>query len=208
MRPEDRLRDAYRALQEPGSERCPSDDDLAALAVGELEPARRDALADHVTGCRPCSENAAILLETHAEAAPRLPAGPSRRVVWIAAALFALMVSGTVIVVRSARREEAFRAASPAVAAAVEPAEGARLSSPPVAFRWPPSAGAERYRLKVFTSAGDVLWEADAGTDHAIAVPEGVRARVEAGRSYFWTVEVQLPFEKQRLGPFSFTLPR
>jgi len=207
MTPEDRLRDAYRALQEPGSDRCPSDEELAALALGELDPARRDALADHVTGCRRCSENAAILLETHAEASPQLAGGRSRRVTWIAAALFALAIAGTVVVLRSARREEAFRAASPAAAAAVEPAEGATLTAPPSSLHWPAQRDAETYRVKLFTSSGDMLWDADARALDRIAVPENVRSRLSPG-SYFWSVEVRLSLDRQRLGPYSFTIAR
>ncbi|HEX2223053.1 MAG TPA: hypothetical protein VHN15_02480, partial [Thermoanaerobaculia bacterium] len=48
-------RRAYRRLQEAGSDACPPEEALAALAVGEVPEERRAALADHVVACRRCA---------------------------------------------------------------------------------------------------------------------------------------------------------
>jgi hypothetical protein len=200
------LRAAYRRLQSGRSESCPQGEALATLVTGEAQGEDRLRLADHVTGCRACSADYATLLEVHALASPRLRGRRSPRAAWIAAALFALAIAGTVLVVRSARRDEAFRAAAPPAAASVEPKDGATLTAAPDALQWPARKDAEGYHVKLFTSAGDPVWEADAGKTDRIAIPDAVRAGLAPRRSYFWTVDAQLPFEKQRLGPYSFTL--
>lgn len=201
------LRAAYRRLQAGRSESCPQGEALAALVTGEAQGEERLRLADHVTGCRACSADYATLLEVHGLASPELLGRAPRRAVWIAAALFALAIAGTVVVVRSARREEAFRGAA-AAAAAVEPADRAKLARAPSAFRWPVQRGAEGYRVKLFAPSGDALWESDAQNAERVDLPEAVRSRLEAGRSYFWTVEVRLPLERQKLGPYTFTIVR
>lgn len=67
MKPDDLAfwRDSYRALQSEHVEACPGDERLAALVVGEIEGEAREALADHVVGCRPCSEAYRDLLRIH-----------------------------------------------------------------------------------------------------------------------------------------------
>lgn len=199
---------AYRELQIPGSDQCPDADALAALAVGETPTGEREGLADHVVSCRRCSESYQILTRTHERASRQGSGARSLHLGWIAAAAIALVAAGGLIVFRSARREEALRGSSRETPVSVAPADGAALANPPAVFRWPPQPHAEGYRVKLFASNGDTLWEEDAGAAHRLEVPEAAKSGLRHGQSYFWTVEVQMPLEKQRLGPFSFTLRR
>lgn len=93
-------RRAWRRLQEAGSDACPPDEALAALALGEVSAEERTALADHVASCRRCSAVYRDLLDLHREAqrlagaapaaAPDATAAPPRRTAWAVAAAAAL----------------------------------------------------------------------------------------------------------------------
>ena len=193
------LRAAYHRLQAERSESCPQGEALAVLVTGEAEGEERLRLADHVTGCRACSEDYRTLLEVHAQASGLLRPRAPRRTIWIAAAVVALVAAGAVIAVRSGRREDAFRGTS-AAAASVEPADGATLLGAPSDFRWPTQRDAEGYRVKLFAPSGDALWEMDAQKAERVALPEAVRSRLEAGKRGHWTVEVRLPLGARARG--------
>jgi len=163
-------------------------------------------LADHVIACRHCSDAYRILARTHEET--RQAPGASR-LAWraAAAAAIALLAITGVLLLRSNRPVpgDAVRGVA-ATSSAVVPGDGAMLGEPPAELRWPARPAAEGYRVRLFDSAGSAVFEADAGTAQRLALPDAVRSRVRAGGSYFWTVEVRTPNERQRLGPFSFTL--
>src|SRR5262249_5752198 len=185
----------------------PSDDTLAAFVLGDLSGEDRSRCADHIPSCRACTADYRALAEVHAQTSAALRPRDGWRAAWVAAAVVALAVGGALIVVRSGRREEAFRETPPA-AASVEPADGATLAHAPSALHWPVQRDAEGYRVKLFGPSGDAIWEMDAQKADRIEVPEAVRSRLEPGRSYFWNVEVRLPLERQRLGPYTFTISR
>ncbi len=209
-----RLQKAYRELQTPGSAECPKTEDLAGMALGEIAGEPRSHIADHIVACRKCSEDYRILLDTHAEASSRLPGARSR--LWRRTALaagVALALAGTVLVVRTLRGplespEGAVRSAGPRVETSVAPQSGATLSTGPAEFAWPAQKDAEAYRLKLFTSSGDTLWESQPLRQPTAELPLDRRSLLKTGRSYFWVVEVEMPLGKERLGPFSFTLRR
>ncbi len=177
---------------------------MTELAVGDLSGPERERLADHVVACRRCSEQYQILARTHAQALGQ-QSRTRALLPWITAAGIAIAAAAGVLIVRSVRPEDALRGVR-GTPGAVVPGDGTRLGEPPAILRWPAQPGSEGFRVRLFTSAGDALWEANAGDLQQLAVPESVRSRLRAGQSYFWTVEVQMPLEKQRLGPFTFTL--
>ncbi len=200
------LRAAYRTLQSERSASCPSAETLAALVIGDLEGDARSRCGDHVASCRPCAEDYRDLLEVHALASKRLSARPALRTLAIAAAAVLLAAAGALILQRSERPVDALRGKPPA--AAVEPADGRTLAEPPSTLRWPAQPEAEGCRVRLFASSGDTLWDADARNLDRIELPQAVRTRIQAGGSYYWTVEVRLPLGRQRLGPYSFTIGR
>ena len=180
---------------------------LAALALGELGEADRERLGDHIVGCRRCSESWRILSRTHAQASRATGAARAWRP-WAAAAAIALVALAAVWTVRTSGRREAFRGAASVPAGDVIPADGTTIGDPPAVLRWPMQREAQTHRVRLFTSAGDPLWEADAGKSREITVPESVRARLRPEQAYFWTVDVGTPAGTERLGPFAFTLHR
>lgn len=204
MTDEDRLREAYRALQTPGTNACPADEDLAALALGELEPGRRDALADHVVACRRCAENAAILLETHREASDRKAKDSTRRR-WIplAAAAAAIAVIGLLIGRARGPAPSVERGRAERIAGLV-PADGAELPEAPARFAWPPSERAEAYRLRIYRDSGDAVWTSAPTVVPSVELPGEARTRLAGGGAYYWVIEVEGSADVSRLGPFSF----
>jgi hypothetical protein len=191
----------YRELQTPGTDQCPSLEELASLALRETPAGQRESLADHIVACRRCSESYQILARTHQEIAGARPA----RSPWIAAAALALLAAGGVVLWRSARREDVYRG-SARQSPVVVPADGASSIAAPNVLRWAVQPQAESYRVKLFAADGQALWQSDVVAVNQARVPEDVRSRLGAGKSYFWSVEVRMPLETQRLGPFSFTV--
>jgi len=202
------LRRAYRSLLTERSDACPDGDAMVELVAGDLPGEERERLADHIVACRSCASDYRRLREVHALASARIRPAHSRRPIWIAVAACTLAVAGTLIAVRSARHGETLRGAAAEAASAVTPPDGVALDAPPPVFRWPAQKGAEGYRVRLFSSAGDELWQADAGLEDRIAVPAAVAGRLPRGAGYFWTVEVRLALETQRLGPYTFSLKR
>jgi len=203
---EDRLREAYRALQAPGSEACPADEELAAIALGELEPGRRDALADHVVACRRCAESVGILLETHREASVRkATASPLRRWIPLAAAAAAIAVIALLIARLPTPSPSVERGRAERIPGLV-PADGAELPDPPARFAWPASERAEAYRLKIYRDSGDAAWASADTAAPFLELPPDARARLKPGGAYYWVIEVEGSSGASRLGPFSFRI--
>ena len=201
------LRQAHEGLRSPGSAACPDAEDLAALAIGET--ANRERIADHVVSCRRCGANYRILLDLHKEASPPLRPRVSA-LAWIAVASVALAAAAGVLLFLRAGRgtggEEAIRGtAASRIALSVVPAAGATLGEPPTRLAWPGQKSAEGYRVKLFGASGETLWESERVSRPSIDIPHAALS-FEKGRRYFWTVEVETPLEKTRLGPFWFTL--
>lgn len=196
---------AYRELQQAGSGGCPDAETLAGLALKDVPPEKREALADHVVSCRRCSEDYQILSRTNAEAAPM--GRPLAARIWIAAAVILLAVAGGVFVARRDRGEtDATRGAGSSTGSLVVPPDGGSLSSVPSEFVWPAQGGADGYRVKLFAPSGDALWESERVKQNRVGLPPLQRSRLSPGQSYFWVVETEMPLEKIRLGPFRFSL--
>jgi len=198
------LKESYRRLQTGGSDGCPTAEALAALAIGE--PADdRDRLADHIVSCIPCSEAYQILARTHAESQKTFERGLPRRV-WLAAAAVLIAAAGAILFWRSGRPPEALRGGAAEPASLVSPAGGATVAAAPAQLRWPARAGAESYRARLFDASGQTVWESGRLATTSAELPSTARERLTRGQTYFWTVEVEMPLERTRLGPYSFTI--
>jgi hypothetical protein len=199
------LRKAYHALQERGSDGCPPPETLAALATGELAGEERDRASDHVVRCRSCSEATQILIQTHAEADRQSRAGGARLIRY---AGFAAAAAVAVLAVRlfMAPRPEPSVERGPSNPARVVPPDGASLPGAPDQFAWPAESDADSYRLKLFDDTGEPLWQSDSTHEARAAFPPSERARLKAGKAFFWNVEVEGRLGKRRLGPFRFRL--
>lgn len=89
---------------------------------------------------------------------------------------------------------------------AVTPASGSVLESAPATFAWPSELGATAYRVTLFASDAEPLWVSEAVTASEVEVPAAVRARLQPGGAYFWTVEVEGSVRRGRLGPYELSL--
>jgi hypothetical protein len=199
-------RAAYRAGMLAGSASCPGEDELAALAVGELAGEPRAAVADHVASCRRCADGHRLLLDLHAEAGGR---SPSRVRTWIAGASVAAALAGALLVWRPAWTPDAPSAAPLRGAAgqgAVEPRPGAVLASAPAVLAWTARPAARGYRARIYDADGDLLWESGAVTAARLALAPEAAAALRPGHEYFWTVDVDGVAPGERLGPFWFQI--
>jgi hypothetical protein len=164
----------------------------------------REKFADHIVSCRRCGPDYQILLRTHAHSQAALSQGRMSRPVWITAAAVLIAAAGAILIWQSRRPSEALRGVPPPQL--VSPPRGSRLASPPGALAWPTQTGADGYRVRLFDASGQTLWESGRLAAPTAELPEAARERLAAGQSYFWSVEVEMPLEKTRLGPFSFTI--
>jgi hypothetical protein len=205
------LRALYRRLQGPGDQGCPPSEILVQLVVGDATGEERARLVDHVVACRRCSEDYAMLRETHAAASRELavPSRVSRATRGRLAALAAvclLGLAGILLVSRQQPHEGAVRSlAAPEPGTRVTPRAGATLGEAPTAFSWPQQRDATSYQVRLFDAAGRGLWQGPTTPSPQAALPEEVRRRLGSG-SFFWTVEVETRLGKERLGPFPFNL--
>ena len=70
-------RQAYRALQAPGSPACPPDDQLIALVLNEVDAGERERLADHIVQCQRCTDTYRLLVRLCQGVAEAQSEGPS-----------------------------------------------------------------------------------------------------------------------------------
>jgi len=184
----------------PGA--CPDPDALTALALGDGSPEDRVRLADHVIACAACAADLRLLRELHAEA-ERCRSRPflrSRRA-WLGAGLVAALV-GAVGLFPLLERGRVGDERGGQVA--VQPADGIVLEAAPWELRWPPQLGARRYRVKLFGADGTPVWESGPETEPRAVLPPEMRGGLRPGGSWYWTVELEGPVQRRRMGPFWF----
>jgi len=181
---------------------CPDAEALAALAIEDAPSDERQRLADHVVSCPACASDYRLLRELHEEAGQKRRARSLSRTAWLVAGLAA--AAALVLGVRPLLRARVD--GSRGTAAAVEPADGAPLPSAPAELAWPAELGARAYRAQVFAGDGTPVWDAESSAQPRVAIPEDVRSRLRPGGSYYWTVRVEGPVQRRRLGPFWFQL--
>jgi hypothetical protein len=81
------------------------------------------------------------------------------------------------------------------------------LESPPESFAWLDGAGFESYSLEIVTPDLDVVYRREGLIEPRMAVTDDLRGRLEAGRTYLWSVEGYRGFEPAGRSPtVSFTI--
>jgi hypothetical protein len=55
-------------------------------------------------------------------------------------------------------------------------------------LRWKPVVGVDSYDVKIYTEAGDLVWEGSAQGTKAV-LPDSINESLNRGRPYFWQVE-------------------
>ena len=181
------LREAFRSgLDADRSPECPDSEDLAELAVGTLSGGQRAAVADHLLRCAPCLRDYQLLRRLHLEAEPAPK--PARRPVMMAlaasvvAAISLSLVLSTGLVIDEPRPPGTYRS----TVESVVPADGAVVDEAPSELRW--STGVAAATVRLYDEAALVIFEVEA-QDGIIVLPPAIRADLDVGASYFWTVE-------------------
>ena len=198
-----RLRELYAGTTALPRTDHPSDAEWEALALGELPPARREALADHATRCAECAlvQRGLGMLARDAAAfdpgvpravAPRATAVPAR---WVYGGLAA--AAAVVLVLLLPGRPgpqpgpppslDPVRSAPRAAPVALTPS--GPLTEAPRAFRWQAIPDARRYRVELSSAEGDRLWTSPPLQGDTTPWPTDVPA---APGVYHWLV-VALP---------------
>jgi hypothetical protein len=187
-------RRAYLASLPSGSAACPSDEDLAALALGEVRDERLP-LADHLVACRRCAAAYRTLSELHREASPAAAAAPShqarrhRRLAGWAAAAVVLIAMGVVVVElqRRPRDGEVVRGSGDTTAD-VQPPHGALLPTPPLRLTWLRGEPGAVYRAVLYDAESVPIWESERSGRPEVVLPAPVRDRLADGGTFYWRV--------------------
>lgn len=221
MRPtDDELRDLWRSATAASPAEHPDADELERAARGELPPADRERVADHLVECGDCAALVRRLgdLQRWADAAAsevsaRGAAAVSgtehhrrwRPVLGLAAALVLATLAGLAIwqlaPVPGGKPPDALRSSAPA---AVRPISGATLSEPPSHLAWPAQPGAAAYRVVLYDERAEVLWRGPAVRGTELDLPPDAAALLRPGHSYSWSVRLEDGASGRELGPYWF----
>ena len=199
---DEQLRAAYaeavasRPVQREG---CPPPEQIRALVERAGSEPDRLVTLDHVMTCSACRREYDLIQSV---AAGRATARQRRLVPLAAAAVVALLFSGTILFValRVSSQADALRGSGAAIEL-VSPrgAEGNR----PVTFIWRSQQEGTVYSVEVFTPAGDVVYTTET-SDTAVALPLDVP--LTTGETYHWWVSIRTPDGREaRSSPVSFT---
>jgi hypothetical protein len=188
-----------------------SEDHEAHLAAAEVvafvdRTADADAMRRitlHLASCGACRAEVAEVSEIVGKAGRR-----QYRPAWLAGVAAAALVA-VIAWPRGAPEPPLVHREAP-VTTAIAPAArypvGVVDSAPAVVWSVVPYA--DRYRVRLFTADGSVIWERET-TDTALALPAAPRLR--AGENYYWNVEAQIGFDRtvtSELTAFSVRFPR
>ncbi len=213
------LRATYQQGMAVVSEACPSDETLAAVAVGELTSEERTLVADHIVGCVSCAAGYRTLRELHAAAAQQAVDVPARdrlsgrtvgRSLLAVAATLLLAIVGfrSIVPAPSPPGADLMRGVESQMVepqtVAVSPLDGAKLAEAPPALAWQALVAATGYQVRLFDAEAEPLWESSAVIEPRIDLPSAVVDQLEMGQAYFWVVRPSGPVERRELGPFWF----
>ena len=177
------LRALYQRLVEfrsdPSRSRCPSPEEIVALAELSLPESERVRLLAHVSTCSFCQHDLSL---ARSVALTRQPAR-SRGGAWIVLAA-AAVVAFAVVLGRSGGDGQVMRSAD-AELRLVSPS--GIVSTADTTFTWRAVPRATRYHMEVISTAGAVVHDAQTA-DTALAVARGTLPANE----YFWRVTAVL----------------
>ena len=181
------LRDAYATVlkdRHPDRTACPAPERLRALAERVGPEADRLETLDHVMGCADCRAEYG-LLRAVAETRP----APLRR--WAmplaaAAAITSLVAAGLLYRNVAPAGSEALLRGDAELPQLIAP--NGSLDGAAPRFIWRSAGAGARYRLEVFTPAGDPVFSLRLA-DTTAALPDSVR--LQGGQTYHWWLVVE-----------------
>ncbi len=194
------LRERLAASDRPAGTPHPDDADWERFATGSIGDAQRMEIVDHALACPQCRPLLRTLGELRKQAFaadPRLAERrvPARLPLWIglAAAVLVLVAwparwppRGPATPAGGDAELRSGRGAAPVETLA--PLGSARR--PLAAFSWRPVAGADAYRVRLFSVDGRLIWESPRVASPATAVTLGPEVALPAG-SFVWSVEAE-----------------
>jgi len=163
---------------------------IAAFLERTLSAPAHAQVEGHLVECRDCRTE---MLEV--EHIIRTVPGARR---WAAVPLLAAAAAAVVLVVAlPGRRAADSPHREPAVQSSLAPTTVAPNGSVPRLERltWTGVMGADRYRVALFDTAGQVLWETTV-SDTTASVPATVSASLDASGSYFWSVRARVGWDR------------
>ncbi len=222
--PDERLAEAFRAIEDPSADLSDDLRELVWLAVsGQLPAEDRRAIVERVAHDPACAEAWRIAHEmwtasrsaaevSRSRPAPVPAAGPRplpRRSwqwtpQWLGAAAAVLLATTIgLVTLRDRRPGDEFRTPDgPAVVSSL--AEDAALPRDAFRLQWTPGPPGSRYRIRVTTEDLTVLVTADELTAPEYMVDASALAPVPAAGRVLWQVEVNLP-DGQRIASRTFS---
>ncbi len=196
-------------MSEISCERVTSEELLERYVAGALGAEDRDRLERHILVCDRCQEEARLALALRRELMREgRPLRRSRRP-WIAAGIgtAAAAVLLAVVVPQAILKRDGTEHRDVPEAEAVKPnplAPIGRVTGRPSRFVWSRVLGADRYRVTLLSSGGDVLLVTETA-DTALAAPEGTD--LDAGASFFWKVDARIGWDRWiKSGVVEFTI--
>lgn len=156
------------------------------LALDELAPEDRQRALAHVVSCPRCTTVWKSVLALEREARAFDPSGPPPRVLaprsrrWLAGGVAVALAAAAVLAIVLVRRPHDEGRVLRGSGATLEVASPRGEVGRPVRFAWTPVAGADRYRLELFSGPGELAWSTTV-TDGPYEVPAGV----ELGQARF-----------------------
>ncbi len=180
---------------------CPDDEILAALAAGETEAAARSEMLAHIADCARCRAVVASLARAFADPAvaeartsvTRRPRHWTRGVAVSAGAAAVLFIA---LFARSGDRtpeSAVHRASEIPTGQTPVPISPRGTVERPGGLHWARVTGADRYRVILYRSDGQVLYETelpDTGTPLPDSVP------LAAGHIYLWKVDARTGWDR------------
>jgi hypothetical protein len=164
-------------------------DQVVQYARGGLEPAERERVEQHLAACDSCADEIGDVV--------RLSRREPSRTAWrwygpLAAAAAVLLVVWTGRLQLS-RDASAWRDQPITAADAPRPLGPAVTGSGGMELRWSPTAGADRYRVVLYDSAGTTIYEGETA-ETALTLPDSVP--LVAGALYLWKVGAETSWDR------------
>ena len=176
---------------------------IGGYELGLLSDQERERFEDHLLECETCFESlykmaplAHLIRERklapgqnlglHVEGGKRPGRFFLKKWALAAAGVLALTIAASVFVwLRSPRQETVRLRGQDDVSILVLSPVGEMTSLSEV--RWKPTAGVDSYEVRIFTEAGDLVWEHNVQGTEAI-LPDSIKKALVYGRTYLWQV--------------------
>lgn len=166
-----------------GGEDDITDEELVALAQGELDERVREKLLDRLLESPDAVARYQLLLAIRA-GAPKAGASGRRPRYWAMAASIVVAVIASILLIPQPIDEVRVRGTS----AEVAPTGMILLARPPVELRWATDGRTGRRQVTLFSEDAMPLWSVEIIAEGQYRLSDAERASIAAGGVFFWTV--------------------